>query len=164
MSSFGVRDRLKRKRFWLSKYRYSCFPEVNEVDYVIQSQSGATVAPNAMDPQMQAAKNTLPETIDEFRSRLKSELDQHQQENQFYGVCYDLHSALRTKASEITHQLLLQSYFEPETIPCGDPFLYDSIRQLIAALDEAEAGEKSAENDWKRYWNVSPAASVPVWI
>ncbi|BCR96705.1 uncharacterized protein AKAW2_30024A [Aspergillus luchuensis] len=157
--------RSRHKRSWFSLHRLSRGPEVNEVDHVIRSCRGATIAPTAMHPEMQAAKYSPPETDRDLRARLVGELDQHQQENQFYGACYDLYHELRTKVSDIAQKLILQSYFEPESPPAGDPFLHDAIRQFSAALQTAQAGERNAEEHWKQYWNVPPAAAMPAtWI
>ncbi|KAI2842233.1 hypothetical protein CBS63078_10941 [Aspergillus niger] len=118
-----------------------------------------------MRSQVQAAKEYKPETIYERLRRLEIQLDQHQQENQFYGVFFDLYKELHAIVIGVSQNLILQSYFEPESIPARDPFIYDAIRQLNAALTHAKAAEVQAEANWKTYWNISPTADVPTsWI
>ncbi|GCB27631.1 hypothetical protein AAWM_10516 [Aspergillus awamori] len=140
-------------------------PEVNQVDHLIRGYEGATIVLETMRSRLQAAKGQKAEPPHERLKRLEEELGWHQQENDFYGICYDIYQRLYLKVIEVSQDIILQSFFEPKTTPNGDPFLYDALCRLNAAIKESQIDENQAEVAWKGYWSipktVNPSSS---WI
>jgi hypothetical protein len=85
---------------------------------------------------------------------LEEELDWHQHENDFYGICYDIYQRLYLKVIEVSQDIILQSFFEPRSTLNGDPFLYDALRRLNTAIKESQIDESQAEVAWKGYWSI----------
>ncbi|KAE8371541.1 hypothetical protein BDV26DRAFT_286707 [Aspergillus bertholletiae] len=140
-------------------------PEINRMDHAIQTAHGFTIALETMRSRLQAAKSYKLQSRHERLAALEEELAWHQQENQFYGICYDIYCSLRTKVEDELQKLLLQSFFEPESLPSRDPFLYDVIRSLNTAVKTTQVQEVKAETDWKRFWHISNGHKVrATWI
>jgi hypothetical protein len=130
------------------------YPEVNQVDHLIRGYEGATIALETMRSRLQAAKEQKSELPHERLKRLEEELDWHQHENDFYGICYDIYRRLYLKVIEVSQDIILQSFFEPRSTPNGDPFLYDALRRLNTAIKESQIDENQAEVAWKGYWSI----------
>ena len=140
-------------------------PEVNRVDNTIRAFQGATVALETMRSRLQAAKGQNTGPPQERQRQLEKELDWHQQENQFYSVCHALYQELYIQVVDVVQDLILQSHFEPESTPAGDPFLYNVIQKLSAAVEVSQEHETWAEEEWKRYWNIPCAGRASAaWI
>lgn len=129
-------------------------PEVNRVDNTIRAFQGATVALETMRSRLQAAKGQNIRPPQERQKQLEEELDWHQQKNQFYSICHGLYQDLYIQVVDVVQDLILQSHFEPETIPAGDPFLYNAIEKLNVAVKASREYEMGAEEEWKQYWNI----------
>jgi hypothetical protein len=129
-------------------------PEVNQVDHLIRGYEGATIVLETMRSRLQAAKEQKSELPHERLKRLEEELDWHQHENDFYGICYDIYQRLYLKVIEVSQDIILQSFFEPRSTPNGDPFLYDALRRLNTAIKESQIDENQAEVAWKGYWSI----------
>jgi hypothetical protein len=110
-----------------------------------------------MRSRLQAAKEQKSELPHERLKRLEEELDWHQHENDFYGICYDIYQRLYLKVIEVSQDIILQSFFEPRSTPNGDPFLYDALRRLNTAIKESQIDESQAEVAWKGYWSIPKA-------
>lgn len=129
-------------------------PEVNQVDNTIWAFQGATIALETMRSRLQAAKMQNVGPPQECQRQLEKELDWHQQENQFYSSCYALYQELHAEVLDVLQNLILQSYFEPESTPAEDPFLYDVIWKLENAVKVSWIHEEWAEEELKQYWNI----------
>lgn len=129
-------------------------PEVNQVDHLIRGYDGATIVLETMRSRLQAAKEQKLELPHERLKRLEEELDWHQHENDFYGICYDIYQRLYLKVIEVSQDIILQPFFEPRSTPNGDPFLYDALRRLNTAIKESQIDENQAEVAWKGYWSI----------
>ena len=140
-------------------------PEVNRLDDTIRAFQGATIALETMRSRLQAAKTQNVGPPQERQRQLEKELDWHQQENQFYSSCYALYQKLQAEVVDVLQSLILQSYFEPESIPAEDPFLYDAIRKLKNAVKVSQVHEEWAEEELKQYWNIPCAGRASAaWI
>ncbi|KAB8227876.1 uncharacterized protein BDW43DRAFT_316386 [Aspergillus alliaceus] len=140
-------------------------PEINRMDHAIQSAQGSTIALETMRSRLQASKSHKVQSRDERLSELEEELAWHQQENEFYGICYDGYRGLHSKVADVSQKLLLQSFFEPESRPSRDPFLYDVIQRLNTAVKMTQVQEAQAEADWKRFWHITDDCGVrATWI
>jgi hypothetical protein len=140
-------------------------PEINRMDHAIQTAHGFTVALETMRSRLQATKSHKLQSRHERLAALEEELAWHQQENQFYGICYDIYCGLRTKVEDVLQKLLLQSFFEPESLPSRDPSLYDVVRSLNTIVKTTQVQEAKAEADWKRFWHISDGHGVrATWI
>ena len=145
--------------------RLSDVPEVNQLDNTMRAFQGATVALETMRSRLQAAKAQNVGPPQERQRQLENELDWHQQENQFYSSCYALYQELHAEVVDVLQSLILQSYFEPESIPAEDPFLYDAIQKLKNAVKVSQVHEEWAEEGLKQYWNIPCAGRASAaWI
>lgn len=133
-------------------------PEINRVDHAIQMAQGATIALETMPSWLKAAKLHKVQSQNERKVELEQELQRHQEENNFYGICYDIYRALHEEVTTISRELL-QYNIVPES------FLLDSIWMLNRALRKSQESESRAEAEWMRYWNIhdSPGART-TWI
>ncbi|KAL5366288.1 hypothetical protein BJX96DRAFT_30892 [Aspergillus floccosus] len=127
---------------------------VNEIDHLINMFQGHSMAVDTMRSRLEAAKLQNEEEDHQRDRRLHLELEWLQRENKFYGVCYNLYRELRSEVFGVSQQMLLKSFFEPETDPYYDPFLRTMIHRLTCAVKESGMRESKAEADLKRYWNI----------
>ncbi|KAH1848617.1 hypothetical protein KXX54_008121 [Aspergillus fumigatus] len=107
-----------------------------------------------MRSHLQAAKEQKLELPHERLKQLEEELDWHQHENNFYGICYDIYQRLYLKVIEVSQDIILQPFFKPRSTPNGDPFLYNALRHLNTAIKESQINENQAEVTWKGYWSI----------
>jgi hypothetical protein len=112
--------------------------------------------------RVQATKSYTHLSPQEHCRQLQHELVQYEQENNYFRSCYDSYQKLRSSVVEACNDLTLHAYFEPESIPAQDPFLYDVIRRLNTAIAASRICETEAEIAWKRYWNIPQATEIPV--
>lgn len=140
-------------------------PEVNRIDNIIRRYHGVTMTLETMRSRLQAAKSQTVGPPQERQKELEKELDWHEHENQFYSTCYELYRELHAQVVDVVQRLILQSHFEPESTPAGDPFLCDAIRRLRAAVNTSQADEADTEAEWKRYWGIpNDARASAAWI
>lgn len=136
--------------------------EVNPIDHIIGHFGGTTMALELLHSRVQAAKKHTPLPSQEHGNQLRMELTHHEQENKYYHTCYDSYQKLLSNVVEVHHYLKLQALFEPGSTPAQDPFLYDAVRKLSAAVAESRTCEVQAAIAWKQYWNIPIAKDIPM--
>lgn len=155
-------------------------PEVNQLDHLIRTFHGSTIALDTMRSPLREAKAREAVSPHGRRKDRERELESHLQENQFYGTCYDLYRDLYQKVDGARKQLMrdfgqdrllfeLESLlvepgsvlFKPslvpvqlETFPQGNQHLYATVQELDKAVRMSRVQEAQAQRDFTGFWKI----------
>ncbi|GFG17782.1 hypothetical protein IFM61392_10216 [Aspergillus lentulus] len=155
-------------------------PEVNQLDHLIRTFHGSTIALDTMRSPLREAKAREAGSPHGRRRDRERELESHLRENQFYGTCYDLYRDLYQRVDYAHKQLMhdfgqnrllfeLESLLvepgsvlfkpnlvpvQPETFPQGNQHLYATVQELDKAVRISRAQEAQAQSDFTRYWKI----------
>jgi hypothetical protein len=155
-------------------------PEVNQLDHLIRTFHGSTIALDTMRSPLREAKSREAGSLHGRHKDRETELESHVRENQFYGTCYDLYRDLYRKVDHARKQLMcdfdqdrllfeLESLLvgpgsvlfkpslvpvEQETSPQGNQHLYDTVQELDKAVRMSRVLEAKAQRDFTRYWKI----------
>lgn len=129
-------------------------PEINSLDHQIALARGSTIALETTRTRLRCAKTDHRLSMPELREEKLRQWEHQNHENQFYEECLVVFRDLSALAIDVSQDLTLQHYFEPEVSPVGNARVLELVHKLRGALEQARAQEAQAEHEWKRRWNV----------
>ncbi|KAJ0418334.1 hypothetical protein BJY00DRAFT_315059 [Aspergillus carlsbadensis] len=108
-----------------------------------------------------ARRHSVPETLKEKRQQW----EQQERENHFYKRCLHIFQHLTAVVINVSQELSLLQYFEPEVNLAGHPRIWRAAQKLRDALRQAQEREAVAEHEWKKQWNM-PRVGLPLsrWV
>lgn len=83
-----------------------------------------------------------------------------ERENQFYNHCLHIFQHPTAVAIDVSQELSLLQYFEPEVSLAGNPRIWRAAEKLRDALRQAQEREAVVEYEWKKQWNM-PRMGMP---
>jgi hypothetical protein len=127
-------------------------PEPNQNDHLIGKCHGTTMALDFLPSNLKAAKRMPRLSAEE---RLIEVLRQNiflQQEIHFYRRCQEASLTMEDKVYEVSQQLMLAYYFEPEGTVELNQTAYRLSHDIYAAIDAYRAVMVEAEESWMAFW------------
>ena len=86
------------------------------------------------------------------------------QEIHFYRACYESSLTMEDKVYEVSQQLMLAYYFEPDGTVEMNQTAYRLAHDIYAAVDENHAAMVAAEESWMAFWAGSPLSGICVFV
>lgn len=105
-----------------------------------------------MPSRLQAAKRMPQPSTEERLVEVLRENAFLRQEIHFYRTCYESSLTMEDKVYEVSQQLMLAYYFEPEGTVEMNQTAYRLAHDIYAAVDEFRAAMVAAEESWMAFW------------
>lgn len=140
-------------------------PDINPLDHQIALARGSTMALDTTRTRLQAVKSARRRSVPETLQDKREQWEQQERENQFYEQCLHIFQHLTAVAIDVSQELSLLQYFEPEGNLAGHPRIWEAVQKLRDALRHAQRREAVAEYEWKKQWNM-PRMGTPAsrWV
>ena len=135
-------------------------PDINPLDHQIALAGGSTMALDTTRTRLQAAKSARRRSVPETVKDKRQQWTQQERENQFYEDCLHIFQRLTAVAMDVSQELSLLQYFEPEVNLAGHPRIWEAAQKLRDALRQAWEQEAVVEYEWKKQWNM-PRMGTP---
>ncbi|CEL11778.1 hypothetical protein ASPCAL14874 [Aspergillus calidoustus] len=135
-------------------------PDISPLDHQIALAGGSTMALDTTRTRLQAVKSARRRSIPETMKDKRQQWEQQERENQFYEHCLHIFQHLTAVAIDVSQELSLLQYFEPEVNLAGHPRIWGAAQKLRGALRQAQEREAVAEYEWKKQWNM-PRMGLP---
>ncbi|KAJ1713242.1 hypothetical protein NYO67_4578 [Aspergillus flavus] len=135
-------------------------PDINPLDHQIALARGSTMALDTTRTRLQAAKSVRRRSVPETLKDKRQQWEQQERENHFYEQCLHIFHELTAVAIDVSQELSLLQYFEPEVNLAGHPRIWGAVQRLRDALRKAQEREAVAEYEWKKQWNM-PRVGAP---
>lgn len=135
-------------------------PDINPLDRQIALARGSTMALDTTRTRLQAVKSARRRSVPETLEDKRQQWERQERENQFYKHRLHIFQYLTAVAIDVSQQLSLLQYFEPEVSLAGNPRIWRAAEKLRDALRQAQEREAVAEYEWKKQWNM-PRMGMP---
>ncbi len=110
-----------------------------------------------MPSKLQAAKGMPQPSTEERLVEVLRENAFLRQEIHFYRACYESSLTMEDKVYEVSQQLMLAYYFEPDGTVEMNQTAYRLAHDIYAAVDENHAAMVAAEESWMAFWGFPNA-------
>ncbi|KAJ0418356.1 hypothetical protein BJY00DRAFT_315080 [Aspergillus carlsbadensis] len=120
-------------------------PDINPLDRQIALAGGSTITLDTTRTRLQAVKSAWRRSVPETLKDKRQQWEQQERENQFYEHCLPIFRHLTAVAIDLSQELSLLQYFEPEVNLAGHPRIWGAAQKLRGALQQAQEREAVAE-------------------